>query len=253
MKEIFVTGKNLPEAYHNALKELYENGEIVDCPDYDQLQKECSMTVFVENPTAEPRVSRLIIGGAHEIMQYEMEILDGILDFMIGADENVWEYTYHDRYAYQVPFIISELKRNPYSRRAIMNIRDFDVDSSNNDPACMQSIQYFIRDNKLHCKILFRSNDLAEAFFYNAFALIRLQEKIAAELNVEVGTYAHRSNSMHCYEKDFDLIKGYVKGIGERPVEELTYNYEEFFKELMEEEIPSIMKMVEEQKAKYNK
>jgi len=253
MKEIFVTGKTLPEAYHNALKELYENGEIVDCPDYNQLQKEASITVFVENPTVEPRVSRLIIGGAHEIMQYELEILDGILDFMIGAGDNVWEYTYHERYAYQVPFIISELKRNPYSRRAIMNIRDFEIDSSNTDPACMQSIQYFIRDNKLHCKILFRSNDLPEAFFYNAFALIRLQEKIAAELGVEVGTYTHRSNSMHCYEKDFDLIAGYIKGINERPVENLTYNYEEDFKEMMEEEIPSIMKMVGEQKAKYKK
>jgi len=268
MKEIFVTGKTLPEAYHKALKELYENGEIVDCPDFNQLQKECSMTVCVENPLAEPRISRLIIGGAHEIQQYELEMLDGILDFMIGADENVWEYTYHDRYAYQMPFIVSELKRNPYSRRAVMNIRDFNIDSANNDPACMQSIQYFIRDTadkidnarrlQLHCKVLFRSNDLPEAFFYNAFALIRLQEKVAAELNaiglpVEVGTYTHRSNSMHCYEKDFELIKGYIKGINERSVEDLTYNYAEFFKELMEDEIPAIMKMVGEQKAKYNK
>jgi len=258
MKEIFVSGKSLPDAYNNALKELYENGEIVDCPDHDQLQKECSMTVFVEDPIAEPRISRLIIGGAHEIQQYEMELLDGILDFMIGADANVWEYTYHDRFARQIPFIISELKRNAYSRRAVMNIRDFEVDSANVDPACMQSIQYFIRDNKttgekeLHCKILFRSNDLPEAFFYNAFALIRLQERIAAELGVGVGTYTHRSNSMHCYEKDFDLIAGYIKGMNERPVEDITYDYEDFFKEIMQEEIPSIMKMVEEQKAKYN-
>ena len=253
MNEIFVRGKTLPEAYHAALKELYENGDIVDCPDYDQKQKESSMTVFVEEPLAEPRMSRLIIGGAHEIMQYEMELLDGVLDFMIGADTNVWEYTYHDRYAYQVPFIIAELKRNAFSRRAIMNIRDFEVDSANNDPACMQSIQYFIRDNKLHCKILFRSNDLPEAFFYNAFALTRLQERIAKELGVEVGTYTHRSNSMHCYEKDFDLIAGYIKGVKERPAEDLTYEYEGFFKDVMEEEIPSIMKMVNDQKAKYNK
>ncbi|MCL1792256.1 MAG: thymidylate synthase [Oscillospiraceae bacterium] len=251
MKEIFVSGKTLPEAYHIALKELFEKGEIVECPDYGQLQKECSMTVFVENPTTEPRVSRLIIGGAHEIMQYEMEILDGVLDFMVGADKNVWEYTYHQRYAHQLPFVISELRRNPYSRRAIMNIRDFEIDSANSDPACMQSIQYFIRDKKLHCKILFRSNDLAEAFFYNAFALARLQEKVAHELGVEVGSYTHRSNSMHCYEKDFDLIAGYIKGINERPFENLTYEYDGYFKEMMEDEIPSIMKMVEEQRSKY--
>ena len=253
MKEIFVKGETLPGAYHGALRELFENGDVIECPDYDQLQKECAMTVFVEKPTAEPRISRLIIGGAHELMQYEMEILDGVLDFMIGAGENVWEYTYHDRYAHQLPFIVSELRRNPYSRRAVMNIRDFETDSANSAPACMQSIQYFIRDNLLHCKILFRSNDLAEAFFYNAFALIRLQEKVAAELGVGVGTYTHRSNSMHCYEKDFEMLAGYIKGMDERPAGDLTYNYGEFFRELMEDEIPSIMKMVEEQRAKYKK
>ena len=253
MKEIFVRGRTLPEAYHNALLELCENGDILECPDYDQLQKECSMTVFVEEPAFEPRISRLIIGGAHELMQYEMEMLDGVLDFMIGADENVWEYTYHDRYARQLPFVISELKRNAQSRRAVMNIRDFEIDSKNNDPACMQSIQYFIRDEKLHCKILFRSNDLAEAFFYNAFALIRLQERVAAELGIGVGTYAHRSNSMHCYQKDFELLDGYVSGIKSRKFEDLTYNYTEFFRELMEDEIPSIQKLVEQQRAKYKK
>jgi thymidylate synthase len=133
-----------------------------------------------------------------------------------------------------------------------MNIRDFKIDSANSDPACMQSMQYFIRGGKLHCKILFRSNDLAEAFFYNAFALVRLQEKIAAELGVGVGSYTHRSNSMHCYEKDFELIAGYIKGINERSTENLTYDYEGYFKEIMEDEIPSIMKMVEEQRGKYS-
>ena len=252
MKELFITGRTLPEAYHGALKALYQEGEIVDCPDYHQLQKEVGMTIFVEEPLLEPRISRFIIGGAHELQQYEMEMLDGILDFMIGADENMWDYTYHERYAHQMPFIIEELKRNPYSRRAIMNIRNFEVDSVKDDPACLQSIQFFIRDGKLHAKIMFRSNDLPEAFFYNAFALIRLQEKVAAELGVGVGTYTHRANSMHCYEKDFEMLEGYIKGITERELDDLTFEYEGFFAEMMEEEVPSILEMVEKQKEKYN-
>ena len=253
MKEIIVYGTSLPEAYHKAIVELYENGDIVDCPDYDQKQKECSLTVCVGNPLAEPRISRLTIGGAHELKQYEMEMVDGILDFMINAGDNTWKYTYHERYSHQLPFIIKDLKRNKYSRRAIMNIRDFEVDSINTEPACLQSIQFFIRDDALHCKILFRSNDLPQAFFFNAFALSRLQEKVAAELNVKVGSYTHRSNSMHCYEKDFTLLEGYIKGIKERSVDELTYEYEGFFKDMMEEEVPSIMEMVEAQREKYVK
>lgn len=244
MKEIFITADTLPHAYHQALLELSENSQIVECPDYNQLQKECSMTVVVLEPLKEPRISRLMIGGHHEMQQYVMEILDGILDFKI-ADGTCWEYTYHDRYVRQLPFIYNELRRNPLSRRAIMNIRDFDIDTSNEDPACMQSIQFFIRDNRLHAKILFRSNDLPEAFFFNAFALIRLQEKVAAELGVEVGTYTHRSNSMHCYEKDFKLLDSFVAGIRTKREDELTHSYEDFYMGLMEEEIPSIFRQVE--------
>lgn len=244
MREIFITGESLTDSYHKALEALWDIGEVTECPDYNQKQKELSMTVEVLKPLLEPRVSRLIIGGHRELMQYEMEVLDGILDFKIG-DDTCWEYTYHQRYKYQLPFIIDELKRNKDSRRAIMNIRDFEVDSKNSHPACLQSIQYFIRDNKLNCKVLFRSNDLAEAFFYNAFALIRLQEKIANELNIEVGTYVHRANSMHCYEKDFKMLDGFVSGIKTKKLDELTYEYEGFYKDLMEESIPDILKQVE--------
>jgi thymidylate synthase len=120
--------------------------------------------------------------------------VDGILDFKINAG---WDYTYHDRFSKYMPFVIAELRRNRESRRAVISIRDNEVDSRNKDPACMQSIQYFIRDNKLDCMIFFRSNDLPEAFFFNAFGLIMLQEKVATELGVAVGTYTHRSNSMH--------------------------------------------------------
>lgn len=239
MKEIFVTGESLPIAYHQALTALAEQGDVLTCNDWGQMQKEVSMTYVVENPLAEPMVSRLYIGGFYELQQYVMEILDGILDFKIG-DGTCWEYTYHDRYCRQLPFIINELRRNPDSRRAVMNIRDFEIDSSNSDPACLQSIQYFIRGGALHCKILMRSNDAAQANFMNAFAFVQLQKKVADELGVPVGTYTHRANSFHCYERNFKLLEQYVDGIKNKPLEEITYEYEGFYKDMMAESIPAI-------------
>ena len=252
MKEYYVEGRTLPEAYHRALKTLDKYGEIADCPDYEQLQKECTMTVRVEEPAAEPRISKLLICGPKELRQYELEILDGILDFVIGKADHLWEYTYHQRYAPQLDFIISELKREPFSRRAVMSIRDFEVDSTNSHPACLQSIQYFIRGGKLDCCVLFRSNDLPEAFYMNAFALIRLQEKVAAELGVPVGSYSHRSNSMHAYEKNFGLIEGYVRKMETEPEEDLLYDYIGFFKDMMEEYDGEIEAMVAEKRKQYN-
>ncbi|GHU64718.1 hypothetical protein AGMMS49983_11040 [Clostridia bacterium] len=251
MKEFYITGDTLPEAYHKALVVLGEQGGMADCPDYGQRQKECTMTVRVEYPAKEPRISKLIIGGPKELRQYELEILDGILDFIIGKAENLWEYTYHQRFAYQLDFIIEELKREPFSRRAVMSIRDFEIDSQNTHPACLQSIQYFIRDGKLDCSILFRSNDLPEAFFMNAFALIRLQERIADELGVGVGSYSHRSNSMHAYEKNFAMLDGFVKKINSEPTDELVYDYEGFFKDMMAEYDEEIAAMVRTKREQY--
>ena len=251
MKEFFITGETLPEAYHKAILALGEDGDMADCPDYGQGQKECTMTVRVEAPAKEPRISKLIIGGPKELRQYELEMLDGILDFIVGKGENLWEYTYHQRFAHQLDFIISELKREPFSRRAVMSIRDFEVDSQNTHPACLQSIQYFIRDGKLDCSILFRSNDLPEAFFMNAFALIRLQERIAEELGVGVGSYSHRSNSMHAYEKNFAMLEGFVQKIKTCPEDELVYDYEGFFKDMMTEYDAEIEEMVKSKKAQY--
>jgi thymidylate synthase len=245
MKEAYISGETLPIAYHEALKELHTNGPIVECPDWDQKQKEMAMTVCVAKPLAEPRISRLVIGGPYDLQRYEMEMLDGILDFRVGSG---WDYTYHERFGEWLPFVIEELKRNPYSRRAIISIRDNKKDANSNDPACLQSIQYFIRNGALDCMVMFRSNDLPEAFYFNAWALIRLQEKTAAELGVAVGTYTHRSNSMHCYEKDFKLLQGFADGIKNKPLDDLTYNYEKEYKGYMEETIPEIWKLVKQLK-----
>ena len=245
MQEIFVRGRCLTEAYHKALTELETRGSVVDCADWNQKQKECAMTIHVEEPAAEPRISKLIIGGPYDLQRYVMELIDGILDFKIGAG---WDYTYHDRFARYLPFVISELKRNRESRRAVISIRDNEVDSRSNDPACMRSIQYFVRDNKLDCMILFRSNDLPEAFYFNAFGLIMLQEKVAGELGVAMGTYTHRSNSMHCYEKDFKLLENYAKAIAEKKPEDLCYDYLGDWDEIMKGEIPEIDKLVEDLK-----
>lgn len=242
MRECVSWGTTLPEAYHKAIRLLKMHGEEVPCPDYNTNQKEISLTMVVEHPLQEPMISRLFIGGYRELEQYRQEILDGILDFEI--ERGNWAYTYHDRIAKQIPFVIEELKRNPYSRRAVIVVRDWEVDSKNTDPACLQHIQYFVRDDKLHCKLMFRSNDACKATFMNAFALIMLQKRIADELGYEVGTYTHRANSFHCYAQDYKLLEGYVKRYESE--EDTTYDYASDWEELMMEERPSIAAAVEE-------
>ncbi len=243
MKELFVKGRTLPEAYHAALRALQSEGEILSCADYDQKQKEASMTMCVLEPLREPMISKLYIGGHRELQQYVMEMLDGLLDFEIGRG---FDYTYHDRIGDQTAFVAEELRRTPDSRRAVIDIRDKDFDRRTRHPACLQHMQFFIRNNALECKVLMRSNDAAEATFMNAFAFIMLQKRIAEELGVSVGGYTHRANSFHAYEKDFALLDNYVRRLDSG--EDVCYEYEGFYEELMAEAVPEILRAVEELK-----
>ncbi len=246
MEEIIVRGASLSETYHKALTALYEQGELTDCADWNTTQKEVSMTMAVDEPLKEPMISRLFIGGPKELEQYRQEMLDGILDFEV--ERGKWEYTYHQRMGKQLDFINEELRRNPSSRRAVICIRTPE-DMGSEDPACMQHVQYFVRDGRLHCKVLFRSNDACKASFMNAFAMILLQKRFADELGLQMGSYVHRANSYHCYEKDFPMLEGYVNRIrsAEDP-DELCYDYTDGWKEIMEDAQPEIAAMVEELK-----
>ena len=245
MHELFVKGISLPEAYHNALLALYENHEELPCPDYNTNQKEASVTFVAENPLEEPMISKLFIGDPKSLEQYTQEMLDGILDFEVQRGN--WEYTYHQRMEKQIPWIIGELKRNPDSRRAVVVIRN-ESDLNTDSPACLQILQFMIRGEKLHCKVVFRSNDATKASFMNAYALIMLQKRIADAVGVTVGSYTHRANSYHVYERDYDMFEGYIKRI--KSGGELAYYYDGDWDEQMEEARPEIAKMVEELKSR---
>ena len=145
----------------------------------------------------------------------------------------------------QIEFVIDELRKDANSRRAVIDVRDNKEDTYADDPACLQHIQFFIRHNKLDCSVLFRSNDLFKATYMNAFALIMLQKRVADELGIGVGTYTHRANSAHVYERDFAALEGAVKRIDAEPFEDLTYNYIGDWDEQMAAERPRILEFVE--------
>lgn len=233
MRDLIVRGRTLAETYHKALVELKEFGTIVESADWDCLCLEASMTMVVTEPLSEPMISRCCICSPESLEQYKLELLFGILDFNIGHG---WDYTYHDRIANykvnegtlnQIDFVILELLKNPGSRRAVIDIRDNSSDAYSDDPACLQHIQYFLRNGKLDCCVLFRSNDATRANFMNCFGLISLQQFIAEVLEVEVGTFTLRANSFHCYENEFTNLTNYVKKIKEKGYTDssITFNY----------------------------
>jgi len=96
------------------------------------------------------------------------------------------------------------LKDNPNSRQAVIQIRpaeDYNEHPTHDMP-CTVSLQFFLREGKLHMTTYMRSNDVWMGFPYDCFNFCAMLVKLAMELDVQIGTYTHIAGSLHLYERD---------------------------------------------------
>ena len=85
------------------------------------------------------------------------------------------------------------LRHDPFTRRAVLLMSQplaaSDIDAR--DVACASSLQFLLRDGRLDALLHMRSNDAFWGLPYDVFLFTMLQELMAAELGVELGTYYH--------------------------------------------------------------
>lgn len=113
-----------------------------------------------------------------------------------------------NRYGFdQVAQVIDTLKRDPCSRRAIIN---FNVPNperfETKDEICTIALVFELRDGKLDCTGIMRSNDIWFGTPYDVVFFTELQKHIANELGVGYGKYTHIAVSLYAYEKDIDRV-----------------------------------------------
>ena len=105
---------------------------------------------------------------------------------------------------------LSQLLRHDWnSRRAVLVFQDpdkvFDIDAI--DVACASTLQFLIRNGKLHAVCNMWSNDAIWGLPYDVFLFTMLQELLACQLGVELGHYHHCAGSMHVYERHIELSR----------------------------------------------
>ena len=231
----------------------------------DPPSKDATMVVTVHEPLAEPMIHRDFPGGFEELQEYVMEVCEGIKDHCVrdpsDPGDTRWEYTYHQRlFSYEVPtreamdqieHLCQQLAKTPYTRRAQAITWKTWEDNSCYDPACLQSVWCRIIEeegrSKLSMNVRFRSNDAYKAAFMNMFALVHLQQKIAArvaELSgvpIALGRYCHMADSYHIYGSNIAEFEGrFLGALSKRSFEQRTMRYEDV-REVMEAARPSIL------------
>lgn len=107
----------------------------------------------------------------------------------------------------QVEKIIQLLCADPDSRRAVIN---FNVPNERvietKDEICTIALQFLIRDGKLNCIGVMRSNDVWYGLPYDVIFFTELTKYIARRLNIPYGTYTHDVMSLHVYERNYEDI-----------------------------------------------
>lgn len=97
------------------------------------------------------------------------------------------------------------------TRQAVAQIFDkADLRMSRGDVPCTTTIQFLPRRDRLHIAVTMRSNDIYRGFPHDVFAFTFLQEIVARQLGLELGTYSHFVGSLHLYEDDIARARDYL-------------------------------------------
>ena len=107
----------------------------------------------------------------------------------------------------QLAKVINLLKREKYTRQATISIYDGkEIDKYTNDTPCTYAVQFTIVDNRLNMCVTMRSNDLWYGFCNDQYCFSKLQELVAKEINMDVGSYYHFAHNLHIYNDKLGLI-----------------------------------------------
>ena len=128
----------------------------------------------------------------------------------------------------QIEKVIELLKKDPNSRRAVINLNtpNENVIETKDEP-CTIALDFLIRNNRLYCTGMMRSNDIWFGLPYDIAFFMELQKLIADVIGVEYGTYTHFAVSLHAYDKNLKQIQNIVKN----PVQRLIiFDKDKFWK-----------------------
>jgi thymidylate synthase len=110
--------------------------------------------------------------------------------------------------------LVRLLRTDRESRRAVLTLHSSSLllDASVKDSPCALALQFFIRQDRLDAVGMMRSNDAIWGLPYDVFLFTMLQELLAAQLGVSLGSYIHIAGSMHLYRQHLELAQRIIDG-----------------------------------------
>jgi len=128
----------------------------------------------------------------------------------------------------QAEKVVTELKKHPFSRRAVMIYTrprmwfDYDRDGMS-DFMCTNAVQYLVRNGKVWAVVQMRSNDSVFGYKNDRHWQDFMLKWVAEHLNLPAGGIHWQVGSLHVYERHFYLVDHFSK-TGETTISKAEYN-----------------------------
>lgn len=111
----------------------------------------------------------------------------------------------------QFEWVVNSLTEDINTRQAMINFNQVDHKyDGNKDFVCTQTMQFFIRDNRLHAVVNMRSCDLIYGAGYDIPFFAFLQQQVlryvaSTHQGITLGKLIHNSGSLHIYSRHFTM------------------------------------------------
>ena len=106
----------------------------------------------------------------------------------------------------QIQWLVDEIKRNPDSRRLIVNAWNVADLSKMALMPCHAIFQFYVADGKLSCQLYQRSADLFLGVPFNIASYALLTHMIAQVCGLGVGDFVHTLGDAHIYSNHLDQV-----------------------------------------------
>jgi thymidylate synthase len=104
-------------------------------------------------------------------------------------------------YDNQMEYILNEIKKNPTSRRLIIELWNVNELHQMNLVPCCHHLNFSVKNGKLHLFLKQRSQDTLVANNFNVVQYALLMHMIARHCGLDVGVLTHAVVDMHIYNK----------------------------------------------------
>jgi thymidylate synthase len=107
----------------------------------------------------------------------------------------------------QIDHVISEIKKNPQSRRLIVSAWNAAEIERMALPPCHVLFQFYVQDGELSCQLYQRSADLFLGVPFNIASYALLTLMVAQVVNLRPGDFVHTFGDLHLYQNHLEQAR----------------------------------------------